>query len=567
MSVPVRAFFPFTVASGATPSVSATPDGPTRVAASTFAIAVTDATTVLAMVAGIVTADPTHSTISLAPSNPLDLTGGLGQYGAVTIDAIVYGGVPLDEAGSTVVAKTDGSARNFIASGDPPTVGSAVAADWASGSYGVYVEAGGLLWKGTGSASPSLALTITLVVRQSATHVYQLDGRELLRAINAASAFDSSTPVPAGLFDDAAPSNILVIGPTPAASGTTIIESVVCGATNIEIFGPATDAALPSELVYLGPSSGALDVTLSGGATGDWTATVESSSVSLGTASAAADLKIPSIPWTSLPSNLQSQEAVTCNITATPGGGSALTITVTGLAHPPVIDTGRAARAGVPLEGSPRVSVRASDCDSPAPAAFTAGVTLTVGTTAATDPAISPDGQRLYFTVPAGTAGAADLTITNGDGTTAKVTGGVTYVDDIPAGFAGLQAALAVAAEEAAEIAQDSGGSTPVTTFCTTFRPRVIDYQVTVATMLPRITAPNDVTAWQNLMASQAQLVVDTVNEAVATLNNPPVASFDGQPFASADDEPDYDVGAYVILMTALDSVVVRSSVALVSET
>jgi hypothetical protein len=147
------------------------------------------------------------------------------------------------------------------------------------------------------------------------------------------------------------------------------------------------------------------------------------------------------------------------------------------------------------------------------------------------------------------------------------VTGGVTYTDDIAAGFAGLRAALAVAAEEAAEIAQDSGGSAPVATFCTTFRPRVIDFQITVASMLPRITAPDDVTAWQNLMANQAQMVVDTVNEAVATLNSPPVASFDGQPFASADDEPDYDVGSYVIMMTALDSVVVRSSVALISET
>ena len=113
MSVPVRAFFPFTVASGATPSVSATLDGPTRVAASTFAITVTDATTVQAMVAGIVTADTTHSTISLAPSNPLDLTGGLGQYGAVAIDAIVYGGVPLNEASTTAVVKSDGSARNL----------------------------------------------------------------------------------------------------------------------------------------------------------------------------------------------------------------------------------------------------------------------------------------------------------------------------------------------------------------------------------------------------------------------------------------------------------------------
>src|ERR1035441_5538569 len=61
----------------------------------------------------------------------IEETGGLGQYGAVAIDAIVYGGVPLDEAGGTVVVKSDGTARNFVDSGDPPTVGPAVASDWA----------------------------------------------------------------------------------------------------------------------------------------------------------------------------------------------------------------------------------------------------------------------------------------------------------------------------------------------------------------------------------------------------------------------------------------------------
>ena len=562
----IRASFPFTVASGATPSVSATPDGASRVPASTFAIAVTDATTVQAMVEGIVTVDTSNSSIVLEPSNPLDLTGGLGRYGAVAIDAIVYGGVPIDEAKSVVVVKPDGSARNFVDPGPPPSVGDANADDWASGSYGVYVKRGDPLWRGTGSASTSLALTITLIVRSGADE-YQLDGRELLRAINSAESFDPVTPVPSGIFDDTAPSTILVIGPTPAAGATPIIESVVCGATSVEVFGPAADAALPSELVYLAPSSGALDITLSGGATADWSATVQNApGFSLATASGTADLSISNITWTTLPSSLQSQEAVTCTITATPTGSAALNITVMGLAHPPVIDTGRAARASVPLEGSPRVSVRVDDCDSPAPSAFIAGATVKVGMADASDPAVSPDGQRLYFAVPGGTAGTVDLNLTNGDGSVAQVTGGLTYVEDIGAGFEGLKAALAVAAEEAAEKAQDTGGSDIVPTFCTSFRPYVIAYQVTVAAMLPRISSPDDTAAWQQLMANQAQFVIDTVNEAVATLDNPPVASFDGQPFASSDDQPDYDVGAYVIMMTALDCVVVRSSIGLIAE-
>ena len=94
MSV-VRAFFPFTLGTGANPTVSRFADGPLRIAASTFAITVTTSTTLQAMVAGIVSADTTNPAaplIVLEPSNPLDLTGGLGQYGAVAIDAIVYGG-------------------------------------------------------------------------------------------------------------------------------------------------------------------------------------------------------------------------------------------------------------------------------------------------------------------------------------------------------------------------------------------------------------------------------------------------------------------------------------------
>jgi len=566
MSV-IRASFPFTVTSGAAPSVTTTPDGPTRVPASTISIAVTDAVTVQMMVAGIVTANAAGSTIVISPSNPLDLTGGLGNYGAVAIDSIVYGGVPLDEAGNSVVVKSDGSARNYIDSGDPSTVGTASASDWASGSYGVYVERGGLLWKGQGSASSNISLTITLVVQPNAADEYQLDGRELLRAINAASAFDPATPVPDGIFSDSPPDNILVIGPTPAAGADTIIESIVCGATGIGISGPATDTAPPAEMIYLGPSSGSLDITLSGGATADWTTAVQNApGVSLGSAAAASNFQIANIPWTSLPAAIQSQEAVTCTITATTAGGAALNITVTGLAHPPVMDTGAAARSAVPLEGSPRASVRVSDCDSPAPSAFTAGAILTVDGNAATDPVISPDGSRLYFTVPAGTAGTVDLDITNGDGSAATVTGGLTYVDDISAGFGGLQAALAVAAEEAAEQAQDNPGSDAIATFCTTFRPYVFAFQLTVAAMLPRISALADIEAWQNLMANQAQTVIDTVNEAVATMNSPPVASFDGQPFASADDQPDYDLGAYIIMGTALDNVVVRSSVNLIQE-
>jgi hypothetical protein len=551
----VRATFPFTVASAPAPVVTAA-NGTARVPASTYSITVS---TVQALVGGIASvASGTSNTLVLAPAMPLDLTGRLGHYGAIAIDAILYDGIPLNDAMNVIAFKRDGTTpRRFITIGHPPAHGPAVAADWRTGNYGVYLERGAPIWKAASAASP-LTVTLTLIVRHAATD-YRLDGHELLRALANAGAFDPATPVPTALFAGPAPSTIVVVGPAPASgTATPAIERVTCDATNVQLFGPAPSATLPPELVYLGPAAG-VDVALSSGAFANWTAAT--GSVSLGTASAASQLAIARIMWNTLPQPQRTAEAVDCTVTATPTGSSTtpLIVHVTGLAHPPVIDTGRGARAGVPLEGSPRVSVRVDDC-TPAPATFANVTSVKLGLAGppATAVAASPDGQRLYFTVPAGAAGSVDVVIDTGSAT-ATAANGVSYVADVPAGFEGLKAALAVAAEEAAELAEQAA-TRVVETFCERFTPQVFDFQYAVATMLPRITAAADIAAWQQLVSDEAQLVLDTVNRAVATLESQPIASFDGQPFAGSDDEPDFDIGAFVIMSSALDNVVVRSS-------
>jgi hypothetical protein len=73
----------------------------------------------------------------------------------------------------------------------------------------LYIERGGLLWKRQDSASSNICLIITLVVQPSASDEYQLDGRELSRAINSASPFDHATPIPDGIFSDSPPTIFL----------------------------------------------------------------------------------------------------------------------------------------------------------------------------------------------------------------------------------------------------------------------------------------------------------------------------------------------------------------------
>lgn len=563
-----RAVFPFDASGISTGSitVSGPPDPSTRKAGTTYSLPV--GVVLRAPVSCIATFDPTAGgspgQLRLAPAMPLDLTAGLTGWRTIGVAAIVFEGLDPNFIAGTVTCRADGTARKTIASptgGTGPSNVDAVPADWAAGSQSVYLEGGAKIL----DVLTPVDVELSVLVAQGTVEVF-LDGGALLAALDADDhGFAADGTPPAGFPFGVVATPLLGVGPQPAGSAQSI-ETVVCSATGVEVFGPPdAPEGLPADLAYLSPGTGTVTLALDSG-TGDWSAAIQNETpASLGSAIGAPqfEVQLPSGWWGSRPDS-----ALTCEVTVVLTGGS-VQVDLPVLEPPPVADSGRASRADVPTSsGSPRLSILVSDL--PTGSAITnfgsSGATPTVtvsnavGSASATDVTVSPDGKRLFFTAPPLSAGQAELVIGVGSDS-ATLPAGVSYTDDVVAGLDNLKASLAVMAEEAVLVAETAGGGGDVVeTFCATMRTHVTSFQTAVMIVGAKINSTDaaQTDAWSEMMINQASLIRDTVNEAATALDVPPFAMLYG-PDSGTDDEPDYNPDAFVLAVTLLNQVIVST--------
>jgi hypothetical protein len=561
--MPIRASLPFQVKAGATVTIADKFDGETRQPVTRYALPVSSETRALAMVNGVAMAETASGDVIITPIAPMSLTADLPEIALIFLSRIVYSGLPIDEVKQKIILKADGSKRRYVQS-NPYARGEANADDWASGQYGVYVERGATIWAGRDGGASPLNLSLSLVLLEGEKK-YFFDAHDLLLRLVRAKLLAPSPEPPEGLFTSAPSRTIEVIGPNlEPPPNPPFIEHVKCDATGVNLWAPPINAmeTTPPGLFYLSPAGGAASFFLDASTlSADWSAVVtDPPGASLVGDIIPSGFRIPKVEWNSLPPPLNEKEVLNCEVNAI-ASGSTLTIKLKALQHPPTPDIGKASRLSVPKEGSPRAAVGVNELTTITE--FVAGPSLSVklGAVAASDPKVSPDGRKLFFT-PAAGAGIVDITIINGDGSTETLPRGLTYTEDVAAGFEGLKSGLAVAAQEAALAAADTSSS--LNTFVEELAPAIDVYQEKLLTIQDRLNTVEDEAAWREHMAGRAQFVMDTVNRAVGTmLNNPPIASLDGQPFAGSDEEPEVDTGARVILMTALENVIVSSAVRL----
>jgi hypothetical protein len=565
-----RAVFPFDVL----PTATVAPDPSARRAGTTYSLPA--GAVIRAPVSCIATYVPPVSggqgQLRLSPTSPLELTGKLPRWTTIGVDAFVLEGLDsvLASVADRVTKRTNGSVRKTIPTGQSSAL-PATPADWALGTQSVYLERGAKIAELTSSG---MDLRLSVSVALAAVEIL-LDGDALLRAIDGAGGFASDAMPPAQFVFGASSSPLEGVGPTAAASAT--IEAIGCAATGVEVHGPppAILGPMPADIAYLCPGAGSVTFTLGTGQVGTWSAIV-SDQTALPASGASTNqflVELPSGWWSP-----RGPGALSATVTVTLNDGSQLAATLLVLEHAPVSDSGRASRTDVPTGvGSPRVSILVSDL--PPSAQVTTfgswtvydGVAPNVGVSVDGMPAIditsSPPGDRLFFAAPAiATAGAYDITLTVGQ-TTATIPAGIGYTSDIAASLEGLKASLAVSAEEAALIAEtfSGSGSDDLRMCAEVLRWRIGGFQSAVAAVGETLV-PGDMVAlgaWSALLTNEPTMIVDIVNGAFASLSSPPIASLDGQPVAGTDEEPDYDVAAFVIAMTTLDNVIVRSAHAL----
>jgi hypothetical protein len=228
-------------------------------------------------------------------------------------------------------------------------------------------------------------------------------------------------------------------------------------------------------------------------------------------------------------------------------------------------ESGVASAASLPVEGAVRWSVSLDDIQAsvgqtPSDAQLS-GVTLTVGGSTASDPAF--DGRVLYFTVPPGSEGAADLELTSSDGSSFVLASAITYTTAFSAGLQGVIVAVALAIQEAASFAAALQVGR-IQSFVDDVRGALAEHQDLLTQLLARLQDPaipnssEDAEAWFGFLSARARMVAAIVNEQCRiTLQTDAVAELDGLPFGGADELPTLDPGATVLLVTALENVIV----------
>jgi hypothetical protein len=230
-------------------------------------------------------------------------------------------------------------------------------------------------------------------------------------------------------------------------------------------------------------------------------------------------------------------------------------------------DSGVSSSALLPIEGAMRWSVNLDDIVAKAGQAPTdaqlSGLSVTVGGSTASDPTVSPDGRVIYFTVPVGEEGAADLVLIGGDRSSFVLANAVTYTASFAAALQGVIVSVILSIQEAASFAAALQVGR-IQSFVDDVAAAMRDHQDLLAKLLSRLQDPlfagsvEDADAWFGYLSSRARMVAAIVNEQCRiTLATDPIADLDGLPFSGADDQPTLDTGATVLLLTAMESVIV----------
>lgn len=555
-----RAVFPFDAVA---PSITEAPDPGARKAGTKYNLPA--GVVMRAPVSCIATYHPgSPGRLRLAPTSPLELTGKLPGWPTIGVDAIVVEGLDavIGQVAQTLTVRSNGNARKTIPSGESsaqPTV----PADWASGTQAVYLEHGAKIWT---VPAGGIDIRLSVVVAQGSVEIL-LDGDALFHAISDAGGFPDDGGPPTGFAFGALGTPLHGVGAAPEVNSG--IETISCAITGVQVHGPppATTGPLPPDVAFVSPGSGPVTLAVASGGTATWSAAVSDGTVLPPSASAPSfQIQLPAGWWGSRPPT-----ALTCTVTAALPDGTTSVVSLLALEHAPVSDSGRASRSGIPASsGSPRVSVLVADLPGGSPMTSfgtSPGATATVDGVPATDVLPSPGGDRLFFAAPIRPAGTYDIVITVGAGSV-TLPSAISYTDDIPSGLESLKASLAVAAEEAAleaETFTTVTGTDELRVCCDILRMHVGSFQEALATVGDAIAAGDTAgqEAWETLLTQQASFIMDTVNGALATLSSPPIASLDGQPVGGTGHEPDYDIDAFVVAVTLLDNVIVRSTHAL----
>jgi hypothetical protein len=553
----IRASLPVQLGPGVAATLSQAFDGETGQAVTKYLITPGTSgwggTTVVAVVRGLASADA-NGNVVLVAALPDDLSEEVAALRQISPNRFVYSGLPIAEVKGTIIKRPDTSLRTCLKPDQTPKRQPANAEEWAQGQSAVFVKKGDVIWTSDATTQTTVDLGLSVGATQSDA-VYSLDAHDTLRRLLRAGVMDGDAP--AGLFDGAAANPLQVLGPGDGA----VVGTVTCQPLRTQLWWRQPDppaAVVPTGIARFGPD-GAVDFALlETAASPDWSAVTGDTNLALAVPDSSSTFSVPALDWDGL--GLGDDEAIACTAFATDlaSGGQTFKLDLVALQHPEPLDRMALARAFVPLEGLPRALVRLDDFPGAQIAAFDGDTDfdVKVGGFSTVSPAVSPDGQTVFFTIPPGQGVAAlhvRTTDDAGDLVTLDLPGGVSYTQGIAEGLTGLGAALGVLVLEAALAVQ--GSAFPVEDFAAALQDGLVGHEEVILGMLDRV-APTEEEALLEYQAARGDKLVTAVNLEATRLGLPPLARVDGCPWAGADEEPEVDLAARTLLVTSSGNVV-----------